>query len=124
MSTISATTADNPVRDHTKRAITARLKATLTMVWELNNQEKSYLDRHFMLIRTTDDFIAHHIDDHLMYNKVIVNAGIHYSVQLQGITENELTENSTWIQASFRYQKRSNFAVVIIRPYYTKEKEL
>ena len=102
--------------DNRHDQISPRLRAILSAVWDLNDQEKSYLDKHFMLIRTPTDFVNHHVDDHNL-SDCIINADIHYSVLFRGFSNWEEVMQEEKIAASFRFNKLNRLAIVLIKPW-------
>lgn len=99
--------------------LSARMRAILSTIWTLSDLEKSYLDKHFMLIRSPADLIKNHSDGQGVvvgdYHDYIVNNGVKYKVVYNCLNWEQF-EVSPSVQASFRYQQAGNFAVVIIKP--------
>lgn len=115
------------VVDNSRTVISERLDAIFSHVWVLTEQEKSYLNRHFMLIRTLDQFIKEHIDNHTVQittgGSTVINGGIHYQCIYQGFTSLIELKREQKIRASFRYQEYSAVAYVIIRLKDTNESD-
>ena len=106
--------------DNRHDRISPRLRAILSVVWDLNDQEKSYLDKHFMLIREPEDLINYHIDDkHL--GDTLLNADIKYQVSFQGIMDWSEAIQLPKLAASFRYNIMNKRAIVIIKPWGEKK---
>lgn len=99
--------------------ISPRLRQTLCCVWSLNDQERSYLDRHFMLIRTKRELRGAHVDNHQL-GAQITNGGITYDVIMQGLEGWKDLGELDKICTSWRYNNTNRLAIVIVRPY-TKE---
>ena len=102
--------------DNRHEIISSRLAAIMTHIWELNDQEKSYLDKHFLLVRTFDELLEHHADNHTI-GRTLLNGGISYAVVLNSIDSLQDLQTTDRIVCSFRFQRKTGFAVVIIRRY-------
>lgn len=104
--------------DNRKEKVSLRLEAIYRHIWTLNDQEKSYLDRHFMLVRSPAAFSQYHqtpFHDMLQYWQ-LRNGGVLYDLVWLGGRPEDILQ-AECIAASFRYQEESRLAVCLIRAY-------
>lgn len=107
---LTAMTNTNPV--HTKEGhLNARERAIFRYIWKLHPDEIWRLTRHFMAVDSftnfRDDCIERDgriylVEDKIEYEVILADAPTHI-------------ERSPEVGMSFRFQSRSNFAVVIVK---------
>lgn len=105
-------------------AIWARRKAVLRQIWVLNEEERSWLDSHFLL-RSTGEVIEEHITGNDLETEDLIKDEItihttRFSLEYINCSYTSITENhgSREYIMSCRFKRSWNFAVAIIQPRY------